>query len=59
MGKIVLIFSFLIFILFSFACTRVVTLPVRTVVDWTDETKLDTESVFDLSKTEPDKKTID
>jgi hypothetical protein len=54
-SKIVLIFSFLILILFSFACTRVVTLPVRTVVDWTEETKLDTESVFDFSQTEPEK----
>ena len=30
-------------------CTRVVTLPVRTVVDWTDENTLSTESVHDLS----------
>lgn len=31
-------------------CTRVVTLPVRTVVDWTEEKKLSSESVHDLFK---------
>ena len=30
-------------------CTRVVTLPVRTVVDWTEEKRLSSESVHDLS----------
>ncbi|MFL2928830.1 MAG: hypothetical protein ACJZ72_09640 [Opitutales bacterium] len=39
-----------LFLLISlFGCTRVVSLPVRTVVDWTDENTLSTESVYDLS----------
>jgi len=58
-SKIVLTLSLLIFILFSFACSRVVSLPVRTVVDWTEETKLDTESVFDSPRSELEQKPRD
>ena len=39
-----------LFLLISlFGCTRVVSLPIRTVVDWTDENTHSTESLYDLS----------
>ena len=34
-------------------CTRVVTLPVRSVVDWTEEKRLSSESVLDLTGKSP------
>jgi hypothetical protein len=46
-----------IFILTGFfslmGCTRVVTLPVRSVVDWTEEKRLSSESVLDLTGKSP------
>jgi hypothetical protein len=48
-SKFVLTILFLL-LFFSFSCTRVVTIPVRTVVDWTEETKLSSNPVFDLTQ---------
>jgi hypothetical protein len=48
-GKYLLKTLSLLLLISLFGCTRVVSLPVRTVVDWTDENTLSTESVYDLS----------
>ena len=48
-GKYLLTTLSLFLLISLFGCTRVVSLPVRTVVDWTDENTLSTESVYDLS----------
>jgi hypothetical protein len=48
-GKYLLTTLSLLLLISLFGCTRVVSLPVRTVVDWTDENTLSTESVYDLS----------
>ena len=49
MGKILFITVTIFYALFFSGCTRVVTLPVRTVVDWTEEKEISSESVHDLS----------
>ena len=48
-GKYLLKSLSLLLLISLIGCTRVVSLPVRTVVDWTDENTLSTESVYDLS----------
>ena len=48
-GKYLLKTLYLLLLISLIGCTRVVSLPVRTVVDWTDENTLSTESVYDLS----------
>ena len=48
-GKYLLTTLSLFLLISLFGCTRVVSLPVLTVVDWTDENTLSTESVYDLS----------
>ena len=48
-GKYLLKTLSLLLLINLFGCTRVITLPVRTEVDWTDENTLSTESLFDLS----------
>ncbi|MDC1309707.1 hypothetical protein N8X69_01760 [Opitutales bacterium] len=49
MGKFLFITITTLYALFFSGCTRVVTLPVRTVVDWTEEKEISSESVHDLS----------
>ena len=49
MGKILFTTITILYAFFFSGCTRVVTLPVRTVVDWTEEKEISSESVHDLS----------
>ncbi|MBT7406736.1 MAG: hypothetical protein HN754_11535 [Opitutae bacterium] len=49
MGKFLFTTITILYALFFSGCTRVVTLPVRTVVDWTEEKEISSESVHDLS----------
>ena len=57
MGKFVLTLFFLTLSIFLSGCIRAVSLPVRTVVDWTTEEKLNINSVHNLSISDTEKNT--